>query len=234
MFLRSPFFARLNRYDLLARQAPSSQSYVQRYRERLIPFTASDQQYLLIHLTRVRRLLRPYQRISSLPWEMVKVGHGIEGGYPHTLGDTIVLPAGAFHSQLYATLLHEQLHIYQRQFPVETQDLFRQWGYQRSPSPPANLLTRANPDEDGLYYSLNGVAVVTIYDRPAPTSITQTKTINSLNGQVVTAQELGLSPLIGDISHPNEVMAYEVANHLLGLPLSPALTGTAEWIERYL
>ena len=123
-----------------------------------------------------------YDLLTRIPWKIAVVRDYIENGYPHTLGDIICLPE-SFVAQCYRlmagstpmqaidgspkkdtaldsileTLIHEKLHVLQRQYPDQTalyiEDKF---GLKPSDRIPTHSLpswvkarTRSNPDLDG-------------------------------------------------------------------------------------
>lgn len=85
-----------------------------------------------------------YPGLVDRPWRFIKIRDDIEGGLPHTRGVAIVLPASLMRSYarsaqarqwnlgLVDLLLHEQVHVIQRQRTAEFADLYtRAWGFRR-------------------------------------------------------------------------------------------------------
>lgn len=65
------------------------------------------------------------------PWRFVCVDAQLEGGMPHTIHDAIVLPKTIVSSlHLPGILLHERIHVLQKQFPQLFDTLYREWGWE--------------------------------------------------------------------------------------------------------
>lgn len=56
---------------------------------------------------------------KNIEWKFIKMKKGTDWNFPNTKADVIILPQSAFKEpkQLFNTLVHEKLHIYQRKFP---------------------------------------------------------------------------------------------------------------------
>lgn len=72
------------------------------------------------------RFLESYPRLHNIPWNICIFNKG-EFPFPHTHGDTIflhqsILENAQYPDQLYSTLIHEKVHIFQRLYPLETHD----------------------------------------------------------------------------------------------------------------
>jgi hypothetical protein len=101
---------------------------------------------------------------ARTPWSFIKISDTIEGGLPHSRGDSIVLseslaraiasaPAKAkldHPSGLWALLLHEQTHVLQRKYPQLFVSLYTDvFGFRQvEVTPPDSLLVQRviNPD----------------------------------------------------------------------------------------
>jgi hypothetical protein len=136
------------------------------YGERTLDFSTEEQAALREAITSLRpRLLERAPLYARTPWSFIKVAATLEGGMPHTRGDSIVLPDalltqlmrahahGAFDrpSSLWNLLVHEQTHVLERRHPAPFTALYtRVFGFRHVVLPPAPawLLVRnvANPD----------------------------------------------------------------------------------------
>ena len=117
-----------------------------------------------------------YPNLNRLPWNFIKVSNQIEGGMPHTIYNTIILPQN-FIDKLHTSiqnknintiinyfckiLIHEHIHIYQKLYPTRFKELYTQyWNFIPYPKLklPNNILKkqRINPDGyDKWIYQLN-------------------------------------------------------------------------------
>jgi len=112
---------------------------------------------------------------ARTPWSFVKVDGSVEGGMPHTRGDSIVLPAPFLARMVEASarwangsrattrpgadvLLHEQTHVLQRQQPARFESLHVDvYGFRRMSPPPRSTWhdthVVANPDAPELCWA---------------------------------------------------------------------------------
>ncbi len=140
-----------------------------------------------------------------------------ENGWPHTHGDVVCLPSDFFASggrdfrAQVETLVHEQVHVYQRRFPREAGELVRAWGYRPAEPRYQAPLKRSNPDLDGVEYAdTRGVVTLQLYRSARPSSLAD----SAPAAFRYSAEEGRWRPLkdaMGGQEHPWERMAYEVA-----------------------
>jgi hypothetical protein len=101
------------------------------------------------------------RRLVHIPWKFCILNDHIENNLPHTHDDVIFLPKGFVNMSPTArrtTLLHEQLHIFQRFHPIPTQRLYIDiWKLFvvgiTSSKEFSSRLHRSNPDVDRLVYT---------------------------------------------------------------------------------
>jgi len=111
------------------------------------------------------------ERLRALPWTIALTkGKGLayEYGLPHTRGDVIVIPESDVveSDDFVDTLMHEQLHVYQKMYPEDFQKYLDSEGFVRhcwrkSPKELENVA--ANPDADEWVYSKDGEVFVGQY-----------------------------------------------------------------------
>lgn len=153
-----PYFSLLRPHDMSAkigRPVPGATIEEQRdtcrraYREAAADFSDTEKDLVRTAVARIHPVLAAdYPKFAALPWSFIKVGDSIEGGFPHTRGPHIVLPAGTLagmartlkrseRDALFraATLLaHEQVHVFQRKYPDSLDALYTGlWGFRRAP-----------------------------------------------------------------------------------------------------
>ena len=110
---------------------------------------------------------------SSLPWKIGCIkGRVYEYGLPHTRGDIILLSKeymGGTDEELVTVMMHEKVHIYQKQYPRDTQTFLEQYGFQRMKR--RTEFIHANPDVDEwIYVDAKGRTYEGKYNRERPNS----------------------------------------------------------------
>jgi len=153
-----PYFSLLRPHDLSAKVGkPIAGATLKeqqdegrrRFREAATDFSDSEKEFVRKAVGKLHPVLAAdYPKFATLPWSFIKVDDAIEGGFPHTRGPHIVLPAGTLarmekmlkrseRDALFraATLFaHEQVHVYQRKYPDSLDTLFTGlWGFRRAP-----------------------------------------------------------------------------------------------------
>jgi hypothetical protein len=134
----------------------------------VLSFTHDEKQAIAWYIARIEPILRQdYPKLASVPWRFIKIADSIEGGLPHTRGDHIVLSQSVVSrmrlsrdqlGDLAVTwfgklLIHEQLHVMQRQNPDLFRELYtRLWSFEHADriELPAPILERAVVNPDGV------------------------------------------------------------------------------------
>ena len=172
----------------------------------------------------------------NIPWKVYVTTSHVENALPHTHNDTIFIPE-TFNEMSKQTqlkvLLHEQIHVFQRMYPILTHKLFLQfWNLEIfSISPHSNITLkyeRANPDKSKIIFThfepKNEVEEKTRFSKVllynGYTSNTPSKIVDSLNKKLIIDSELTSLEKpdltyhfllrnfdIHQVEHPNEVMA---------------------------
>jgi hypothetical protein len=96
-----------------------------------------------------------YNKIKNIPWLIgCSINNNYEFGYPHTRGPIIILNYdNIYNNNLYKTLIHERIHIYQKLFPEDIKLFLNK--YKFKPIRKQNDYDRANPDINNIVYSKN-------------------------------------------------------------------------------
>jgi hypothetical protein len=103
----------------------------------------------------------------KLPWKFAKIDENIENGMPHTHEDIIFLSDSFFNilntkNEKIKTLIHEQVHIYQRKRPKYTQELYEYYDYKKvGRNYVESKNRRINPDLDNYDYNYKGKIYLT-------------------------------------------------------------------------
>lgn len=104
------------------------------------------------------------ERWRALPWKIAMTPGGFEYGFPHTRGDVIVIPdSSCVEEHLANTLLHEQLHVYQKMYPDDFQKYLDSQGFVRYCRRKDIQNVAANPDADEWVYMKDGEVFVGQY-----------------------------------------------------------------------
>jgi len=110
-------------------------------------------------------------RLRALPWKIGLTSEGSEKTYeyglPHTRGDVIIIPVShcgkGGEDELLDTLMHEQLHVYQKMYPEDFQKYLDFHGFVRHSLRKNIQNVAANPDADEWVYSKDGEIFVGQY-----------------------------------------------------------------------
>lgn len=96
-----------------------------------------------------------YKKLKNYKWIIgCSYGQQYEFGYPHTRNDVIILNYNnIYDSDLYKTLIHERIHIYQKLFPDDINDYLNIYNFKKYKK--QNNKHLANPDTDNYIYQLN-------------------------------------------------------------------------------
>ena len=104
------------------------------YRRGFLEWTPQDRLAIRNHLTHLRSL--DHLLGARCIWKFIKMDHRLEWGYPHTVLDCIVLPEQVLQEmsrevtqRRIRTLVHEQVHVLQRQYPRWFRQLYHSWGF---------------------------------------------------------------------------------------------------------
>ena len=120
-----------------------------RYAKAALAFTADEEALVRGVVEKIHPLIEAdYPLYAKLPWTFLKLSNTIEGGFPFTRGDCIILPEDTL-TQFTAQkakdtaqkalvkaarlLVHEQLHVFQRHHPDLVAKLYTDvWGFKRA------------------------------------------------------------------------------------------------------
>lgn len=236
----SPYFQRMSALDLLARKVKNKDEYKQLYKSSLKGFDSQEKQKLIKHIAKIDTYLKIYKNISSIPWKLSKVSIIIEQGYPHTLKDVIVLSESFFNlpdEQQALTLLHEKIHVYQRIFPIETEELVLNFlDFQiKKENYDLAIMKRNNPDLNDLVYGKDNFYIMQMYNSFSPNSISDSRAVKvdckSGEIQLVSTTDLEIPIEVTQLEHPMEIMACFIPYIILQKQMD---TKYIKWMNLYL
>lgn len=116
------------------------------YQQAVLSFSAEDKETLTWYTRHYSKILnKSYPLLAKTPWKFVKLKNYIEGALPHTRGDTIVLHEAMLNRLSQAksiqgeqalqgagtVLVHELVHVAQRQNINAFHKLYKQWGFRK-------------------------------------------------------------------------------------------------------
>ena len=190
------YAAALTAADLYARQKASVADYVAASAGAAADFTREERLRICECVAEIDAMpgLAP---LRPIPWVFAKTtGLAYENGLPHTRGSVIFLcpeTTPEDDDALTNLLVHEKVHVFQRQAPDYTDAYIRARGYERTRTRRADYseLVRSNPDlDEWVYTDADEGPIAAVYTSATPDSITDVD---------MTGHE-----------HPFEAMAYEV------------------------
>ena len=229
----SYFFQRMSEKDLYVRNSNDIKSYINKYKKSINSFTFTEKYKIYTLIYKINFILKPYKKLSKIKWKFAKTD--IESGYPHTLGDVIILPN--LDNISIETLIHEKIHIYQRLYPTETSKLIYDiWGFYPKKRIEDELLARNNPDVDSFLYTIDIIKdkyISQIY-LPGANQIGHANTMLMPDMIEIKPEALGLDKSIRQFEHPNEIMAELIASILVHGNTHIYDKKVIDWINKYL
>lgn len=208
----SPYFDNMNTVDLRVRGAATKHAYKNMYLHGFRDFTA-DQRNIIDNCVKIAndKLRKNFARLYSIPWKLAKIDASLENGFPHTLGDVIIL-SDAFFSRpiedMIATLIHEKVHVFQRLYPKETSDIVKAMGFQKYDIDKKELPYRSNPDLPHSCYGTHDGPIIQLYSNNPITLFDSKPVLIKPNKEVtITAHDLGIPSYVHQVEHPYEIMA---------------------------
>jgi hypothetical protein len=189
--------------DLYARKVKTKQEYLELISISGLNFNENQKNKLENASIKADNFLNNYSSyvngkdIKKYKWIFGLIGNNYEEGMPHTRGNVIFISQNTINNELDSLiriLIHEKIHIYQRNNPNEMEDIIKIMGYKFSRLKNNIKNIRANPDlNDKIYKNYKGEEMIGLYKSETPFGISDI--------------------LITDFSieHPFEKMAYEIS-----------------------
>ena len=239
----SPYFTRMNEQNLRVRNSQTVEEYRERYTNEIQYFTEPEKAIIVNVIRNISVHLKFFDKLDSITWKIAKISEDIEMGFPHTLGDVIILGDSFFnliYEQQLVTLLHEKIHVYQRLYPLETHELILNvMGFQiKRENPSLNDMKRNNPDINDLTYGKHDFLTMQIFSNKAETLMDSApmkvneKSLEMSNINVV--KDLDIPVFITQLEHPFEIMASYlpyILLHRITYDLIPK--NVIGWIKKY-
>ena len=164
--------------DYKVRNITSIYDYMEKIKDSCVSITEKEKEILeeAIQLADIKMKQNNFEwynnmKAIKLRWKIgITVGNMYEGGYPHTINDTIILNRNIINNNLVRVLIHEKIHIYQKQFPEDVKKYLELNNFKVYKKREEIDDIRANPDIDQYIY-IKGDIIYSAKYRMNPTSI---------------------------------------------------------------
>jgi hypothetical protein len=192
------FYKNLSKPNLEFRNINDINEYLQYIDNHLYTLTKKEKQIIQNAIYKAHRKLKNkyfigfnYNKIHNFPWVIgCSIGDNYELGYPHTRNQIIILNYNNIYDKdLYKTLIHERIHIYQKLFPNDIHKFLNYFGFKKIKKKDSQHLD--NPDTNEFIYKSN--------------FIWECRIVNN---------NLQYSNLSSEYEHPYEYMAYVIVDNI--------------------
>jgi hypothetical protein len=194
------FYSNLSNENLKLRNINNKNQYLLNIEKELYTFTEKEKLLLSKAIKIANKKLKSikfpefnYKKLYKYPWIIgCSKTNNYEFGYPHTRNNIIILNIdNIYDNNLYKTLIHERIHIYQKLYPNDINKFLNTYNIIKSRK--KNNYDRANPDTDNYVYKYKNINFECIID-------------NTLNIKCTNNDNI--------FEHPFEYMAYKIVNSI--------------------
>lgn len=181
------FYVRFSDADLSARRVKTIEEYLDKIKPGMSCFSLSEKLKILYCIYRADGRIRQIhfnwydgEKASRIQWKIGCVqGKSYEDGLPHTIRDTIILSRELVNEytidQLTNTLIHENVHLYQKRYPEDARRYLSEYNFSVYKKREPEDLVRSNPDIDDYIYQDKTTIYKAEYKTPNPSFIEDTK-----------------------------------------------------------
>lgn len=198
------------------------------YKERILDFNSNDKHFLKFCIKKIHdQYFGPYAKeLKKMVWNISKIDNKYENGLPHTRENIIFFSNKTLNNTDWVyvsqTLLHEKIHIFQRNYVLETEEFIKNIGFTKMDKDfikkipkELRIRKRSNPDMNEYFYGLNtemGLIIpIAIYKKNTKSLSDIEIIFLSKNGKVLPKNAAfyfeSRFPNIYQIEHPYEIMA---------------------------
>lgn len=165
---KSMFFKRMNNYDLKIRNVNNINEYKKLYYDNIINFNSNDLKILNNLISNIDYNINNNINLKGIKWKLCKINKNIENGFPHTIGDVIILSDlfFSYNSEIQKEILiHELIHVYQRLYPIDTHNFIKN-KFNLDILTTINKFSNArnNPDINGFVYGKDNKCIIQLYN----------------------------------------------------------------------
>lgn len=195
------YFTNMSDLNLEIRQIKNKQEYLNNIQYHFYDLSILEKFILKRAIYKAQNILNKIKypgfysyKIKNIPWLIgCSKNKKYEFGFPHTRKNIIILNINNIYDRnLYKTLIHERIHIYQKLFPNDIQQFLNHFNFKKISKLTKN--DRVNPDTDDYLYQRNNI-------------IYQCK-INDKNNTIKCTNK---DP---KYEHPYEFMAYDIVESI--------------------
>jgi len=195
------YIKNLSVYDLKARKVKTNDEYLFKASNSSLEFSKEQKEKIIKCYNEANRFFK-----NNINCVFALVSDNYEEGFPHTRANIIFLSPlilNYIDTELTKTIIHENIHIYQRYNKSEIEKYLKDNNFKISRLRRSVGLIRANPDLDEfIYMNKEGKEMMATYKNENPSGIGDIAPISLLN------------------EHPFEYMAYTVAEKYIQKILS--------------
>ena len=244
-FSTEKYLSKFNESDLKSRNLVG-QNLVEIYNNSIVNPSTTQKQIcseiinsICKHVTKRKHIKCMYE-----PWNIV-LFKNIENNFPHTHKNIILFPLNKLKNseENQITFLHEQLHVFQKEYSVVFDDLYENyWGFKKL-SAPINIPfdTRTNPDTPNLYWVFHEHILLVKYN-DSPTNLND---VTYIGYNINTNKSIELKNWklfvdyfgTGNINyyHPDEISATMISNYCFNYnETTPAFNQMKRWYSKSL
>jgi hypothetical protein len=217
-FEASGLLERMGPKNLKARGATSARGYAEQYRRGLIAWESVSEEEKASAREAVAEAKKAcaaaeYFGLARMPWRICPSDATVENGYPHTVGDVLIIPLERIRrggESLAKLLVHEAVHVAQRRDPEGAYGLVvDKWGFRALTRDETSRVAqlgeaRVNPDTDGRVYRLGNEICYPVFTND-PESLADIE----LRPSAGHARFRGVAQ---NHEHPFEIMAETIAD----------------------
>lgn len=175
---KSDYFDNLTKEDLIARHY-NGFNYRKYFISNIKDFSHDEKRKLILLTQEINEKIKKINiknnkninNYINIDWKIIKISNNIENGFPHTHGDIIILPEWILNSHILSdTLIHEKVHIYQRLYENDHDNLLASMGFNKINIDNKLHLKQSNPDIK-YDYIYNNTYTYKKYKSTKPTKI---------------------------------------------------------------
>ena len=119
VLIKSGYLNKLNSLNMKLRKCNNLNDCKRHYRKNIINYTEKEKNILRKMIIKCDKKLRIFPKLHKIEWKFAKINNNLEEGLPHTHLDTIFLSDKFFNNPSIDTLIHEKIHLYQKNILIK-------------------------------------------------------------------------------------------------------------------
>lgn len=193
------YFSNMNDINLKIRNINNISDYIDNIKYHFYNLNIIDKLILKYNINKAHNTINninyPWfigNKLKNIPWLIAcSKNKEYEFGFPHTRQNIIILNTkNIYSSDLYKTLIHERIHIYQKLFPDDIEHFINEYNFKKISK--LTNVDRVNPDVNEYKYSKDNIVYECIIE----------------NNKVKCTNDNSI------YEHPYEFMAYLIADNI--------------------